>query len=52
MLEEHVPQIDEPVLPVRRSVRQRRVPGFYGDRVTIAEAGSDPISYVQECIRQ
>jgi len=42
-LEEQVPQIEETNLSLKRSTRQRKVPDFYGDRVTIAETGSDPI---------
>ena len=45
VLEEHVPQKEEPVIPLRRLMQQKRAPDFYGDRVTIAEEGSDPISY-------
>ena len=35
-IEEHQPlQVEEPNLPLRRSTRQRRLPDFYGERVTI-----------------
>ena len=43
--EKQVSQTEETDLPLRRSTRQRKAPDFYGDRVTIAEKGNDPISF-------
>ena len=45
VIEEQFPQIEESNLPLRRYTWQRKAPHFYGDRVTIAEAGKDPTSF-------
>ena len=52
-IEEHQPlQVEEPNLPLRRSTRQRRLPDFYGERVTIVEKSSDPVSFKEALDRE
>ena len=52
-IEEHQPlQVEEPNLPLRHSTQQRRLPDFYGERVTIVEKSSDPVSFKEALDRE
>ena len=42
VIEEQFPQLEESNIPLKKSTRQR---DFYGDRVTLTEAGRDPTSF-------